>query len=254
MIHEVLPRLTPRSTNPDRDCPMPEVEAAGPLIFLLRAARSRDSGATEVLLRRLYPALSRYARRRLSGLVDAHDVADDVTQEAMIRIARGLHQTRAATDAQLIGWSLSILRNTIHDHFRLHPPGDEPIRLTMENEAWIDPAFSPSWDVVQPPTLRTGQVLTRLVREVCSALPSHAIYLLHLRLERRAIWEDIAVELGTTPAGAKRRFQRLQTTLRKRILQNIDLLSPTDQTISRRKLRLDHPGLSKHTRDDEYTL
>ncbi|MET0399697.1 MAG: sigma-70 family RNA polymerase sigma factor [Longimicrobiaceae bacterium] len=222
------------------------------LLLLFHAAAAGDRAALEALLRELYPALSRFARHRAQGWLSADDVADDIAQEAMIRIARNLRQCQATSDGQLLAWALSIARRALLDHLRSQPAPGEVLRFETEESVPIpDPASSAvdRWD--EPPG--AGSLLFRLVRNTCCTLPPESLRLLHLRVEMGAQWNQVAAELRTTPAGAKRRFQRLQVTFRRRLLRQIDALSPGAREHSRRLLGLES-GKIRREENDEYTL
>lgn len=85
-----------------------------------------------------WAAVVEHVRRLVRARVGAAD-ADDVAQEAIVRIARGLAQVR--DDGALLGWASAVVRGTVADFHRARqgvveaaeleaPSGDDPSALT----------------------------------------------------------------------------------------------------------------------------
>jgi RNA polymerase sigma-70 factor (ECF subfamily) len=86
------------------------VAAGDPLAMLARSA-STDPRAADELIRELQPDVRRLCR----SLTDA-DAADDVAQEAFLRVLSALPGFRYETTVRV--WVLSITRRTAMDHLR----------------------------------------------------------------------------------------------------------------------------------------
>lgn len=214
---------------------MPEAHPDGTLSGLLRRAVDGDTTAREELLEKLYVPLRRYARRHLSGWIEPDEAAKDVAQDTLVRITAHLGACRAQSDRQLVAWALAILRNVIIDRARQRAeeclvrfgPAVEPLAVTPPPD---DPPSS------------ADRTLSRLVRSALDALPPEKMRLLQLRLQLGDRWADVGAELGTSWSAARRRFQRLQSTLRKDIARRIESLPQEDREVLERRLpRLPEP-------------
>jgi RNA polymerase sigma factor (sigma-70 family) len=140
---------------------------------------------------------------------DGEDLADDVAQETLIRIVSRLDACRASVDLQVLAWALAIARTRLADHLRVVLADVE--RMNDETTSIASPTASAS-----TPSSALG-VLGRLVRKVVRTLPEDTRLLLDLRVTQGETWPSIARLLGTSAAGAKRRFQRAQTRLQREI-------------------------------------
>lgn len=166
----------------------------------LVGAKLGNPHARNRLLGFLRPRVQRYlaARMRAEGLA----AVDDVTQEALWRIWRGLGGCRATTLGQLTSWGLTIARRALADLRREAPPESMPLEgvplahLSSEQSRVeiLDP-------VVHIATLAAGREAMRLSPEQG--------FLLWYRLQASASWEEVAAALSTTPGAAKRRYRRL---------------------------------------------
>lgn len=177
------------------------------LLATLRRAQSGDPGAQETLLATLHAPILNYVQGYTRRMPDDRDVADDVAQETLIRMATRLHSCRAESDDQVLGWALTIARTRLADYQRRIPPAVERMADDVAG-----PAYSPT-DVPGP-----GEAALRgLLRKVVRGLPLETRVLLELRVERGESWAEVARALRTTAAGAKRRFQRAQVRLRREL-------------------------------------
>jgi RNA polymerase sigma-70 factor (ECF subfamily) len=138
--------------------------------------------------------LHRFVARRLAG-----PDAEDVVQEALVRIHRGLPAVRE--QGAIVGWLYQVTRNTLADHLRAARPSDE---LTDDDDVGApidtdDAAF---------------QVLAACVAPFVAMLPDHyreAIELVELRGLSQV---DAATTLGIPLSTMKSRVQRGRGQLR----------------------------------------
>ncbi len=138
--------------------------------------------------------LHRFVARRLAG-----PDAEDVVQEALVRIHRGLPAVR--DQGAIVGWLYQVTRNTLADHLRASRPSDE---LTDDHDAGApidvdDAAF---------------RRLAACVAPFVAMLPDHyreAIELVELRGLTQA---DAAAALGIPLSTMKSRVQRGRAQLR----------------------------------------
>lgn len=142
-----------------------------------------------------WQAVMRRVRSLVRRRVAAADV-EDVTQEALLRIHRGLPGVRA--DAALLGWVNSVVRGAIADHHhRAVRPGAELAEAAATPE--------------EPSVLA---VVTPFVEAFIDLLPEpyrEAVRLTDLSDQRQA---DVARALGLAPATLKSRVQRGRAMLR----------------------------------------
>ena len=124
---------------------MPADEAQGRLAALVSAAQSGDRAAVEALLE----AIERRVYTLAYRLVGDPTSAEDVSQEALLKICRRLNQYRGGKN--FWGWVYRIVINQTHDHRRatdrkpietlrlempapndFHPAREEQLRRIME--------------------------------------------------------------------------------------------------------------------------
>jgi RNA polymerase sigma-70 factor (ECF subfamily) len=197
------------------------------LIRLLAEARDGRDDALEELLAKLHPALLRYAYAHVAREREASDLAADLTQDTLIRIVRGLDGCHAATNAQLIAWALSVLRNRIVDYFR-HSAAHPRIPLDDDHPDGSQ-VHRRSTDEAEEPWERGRTVLRNIIRDSTANLSPAAVRLLDLRFGYGASWSQVATELGCERVAARRRFHRLRDSLRRTILQRVGTLGPEDR-------------------------
>lgn len=82
---------------------------------LLEHARARDGNAFAALVDRHFPVVHRVVWRMMNGHADAEDVA----QEAFLRLWRDPQQVREG--AALRGWLIRVASNLVMDRFRTRP-------------------------------------------------------------------------------------------------------------------------------------
>jgi DNA-directed RNA polymerase specialized sigma24 family protein len=175
------------------------------LTRLARAAQQDNVRALDTLLGALRPAFASFFARRMP-----HDVAEDLTQAALMRVAQdlqGMHPPRVTQRLRTIARRL--LR-------------DEQLRLELEGQRHA-PA---SWgeDVHWPVDLeRCAEYdeLVQAVRRACiQALPSDLHSVVQQVLSGRNI-SEIAVELGRDPAVVRELLFRARVILRRELRQYV---------------------------------
>lgn len=138
--------------------------------------------------------LHRFVARRLSG-----PDAEDVVQEALVRIHRGLPAVR--DQGAIVGWLYQVTRNTLADHLRASRPSDE---LTDDHDAG-EPIAVDDAAFVQ---------LAACLAPFVAMLPDHyreAIELVELRGMSQV---DAAAALAIPLSTMKSRVQRGRAQLR----------------------------------------
>ncbi len=196
------------------------------LSALVRSARDGEHNALERLLGLIQDPVYRYLVARLRLYQEAEDLARDLAQEALIRIANAIGRCTFDSDSRVLAWVLTVARNVLLDHIRSERSRSERMRFTSDLEraggqvAWAE--WQRQTDDVEPGV--ASRILLRVVEEARASLPEATVELLRLRVDMGATWKEVGAALGTTEAGAKRRFQRAQATLRVNIGQRLQAL------------------------------
>lgn len=196
-------------------------------------ARAGDGAALETALALLHPVISQFIARRFRVGVDVRDFVADVAQDALIRIAKGIGQCRATEAGQVRAWALEAARSAALDYLRSSASGlsllgravrlDGPVAEALLWNEWQRPDEDPS--AVSPAT-----VLCRLAVDAQNQLPAPHIQLIWSRLVDGASWAEIGEQFGTTAAGAKRRYQRAQSAVRKAVLRSVAAVPEPERT------------------------
>lgn len=204
---------------------MQRTPSADELTVLLRKANSGDGSALEDLLIRLHPVITRFLRRRLGYDPAAESLIEDAAIETLAHIAAAAQSCRAETDAQLVAWTLATARNAANDELRRGYLRHAAEAVAVENVAAQDGGDADA------ERSEAERVLMRVQQEVYDALPEDLQVLLWLHLVEGATWAEVANELGTTPAGAKRRYQRGQDRLRREMSARIHTLPDRERQL-----------------------
>ena len=199
-----------------------------PLVVLLRRATVGDEAALQALLTEVAVPVRRFLKRRVWDHLFDEALLDDLTQETLLRIYAGLQGCTAEGDGQIIGWCLAIARSALLDHLRVYQRQLELLDVAADVEGAAGHTSAREWEREggESPAL---SVLLRVLQDVQAELPADTCTLLWLRVQHSASWSEVGVALGTTEAGAKRRYQRAQQTLRKAVLRRIPDLPPAER-------------------------
>lgn len=160
---------------------------------------------------------------------DADDLAHDLCQETLIRVAAALGRCTLTSDGRFLAWLFTIARNVLLDHMR-EVRGRAEVRGELYWARSVAPGPLPGGDVP------TSDLLETLAAEALDAVPELTADLLRLRLMSGQSWKQVADTLGIAESAAKRRFQRAQSTLRRRILAQIDSLPSKTRAVFQRRL------------------
>ncbi|MBB4637511.1 RNA polymerase sigma factor [Longimicrobium terrae] len=191
-------------------------------VFDLAAVATRAAGgddeALEMLLRELHPLLCRYFGRRCRDEPDMSDVVDDLAQQTLVQLARGMPQCRARDEAAVLAWALSIARNCAADHLRA--VREERSLRCFFSDLEIAAGWSSvqEWRSADAESSAGRAALGRLLEQVQDSLPERTQDLLWMRLVEHAPWGEVADHFGTEYRAAQRRYQRAQKALRSGVL------------------------------------
>jgi DNA-directed RNA polymerase specialized sigma24 family protein len=200
---------------------MGQDENRDPLIKHVRSARSGDERALDHVLTEAHVHISRFLRFWLHERWRWGEFEQDLAQEALVKIARGLKAFSGATDKEFLGWCRTVARNQALD------------RLRAMHEEWEQTAFVEEMDSFEPAEHDwraesiDGQdegglsILLRIVRDVHAKESCESQALLWGRLIQSDGWADTGTALGITESAAKRRYQRTQHRLKVAVLRAI---------------------------------
>ena len=198
----------------------PRAPESNPLAALVARARSGDRVALEAVAVAVYPVVRAMLRRRLRG--DGHLEADDLTHIAVTRAVARLGTCQAADDRGVRAWVRGVAWRVALEEMRTGAAVlARRTRALGDYDRGSDPTVGLTAE--DPATWEAGVVgpLDELARAAVDALdriPRHVGVLFWMRLIEAATWPATAHALGTTTAGAKRRFQRAIATLRRALL------------------------------------
>jgi len=180
-------------------------------------AQAGCAQALNRLLGQLEGPVYRYLLVRVRAAPDAEDLACDLSQEALIRAAAAIPRSTFASDGRLLSWAITIARNVLLDHLR-QARGRAEVRGDSHWAAVESDEPLPGEDA--PPPRQLDVLAAEALAEVSETMAE----LLRLRLMEGKTWKEVAAVLGIPESAAKRRFQRVQTALRRKILARLDPL------------------------------
>lgn len=204
------------------------------------AARGGGREALNHLLDDLRPIILRNVRDRVRSGVASRAVAEELTQDVLLRVAEGIAGCRARSEAQLRAWCDTIARRVVIDWYRHYSNENE--RRTAGFQGGLH-----GRQIGVPGEERAANTGSMIASDVESALgrilfdAQHVLsegtrQVLRRRLLYNETWREVAEVVGTSPGGAKRRYQRAQARLRSEVLARIRV--EPDRRLRRQLLRL----------------
>lgn len=203
------------------------------LAELAQRVKRGDQAALERLLERVHVYVLRYLRRWLYKRRGMEETAEDLAQEALIRIAGALGDFRGTTDAEIIVWCRTVAMNVGTDYLRAMR--DEWDAGAMHEEiAAIHPGLDGPWNEEEIGGSEGMRILLRLLERAQDEEMDASQTLLWHRLVQGDSWGRAGESLGIPDTAAKRRYQRAQERLRKAVLRGLLKLSPSEIRAVRR--------------------
>ncbi|MEW5727583.1 MAG: RNA polymerase sigma factor [Pseudomonadota bacterium] len=166
----------------------------------------------EQVARDLSPLLLRYFRLR------AGDAADDLTQEALLRIQRGLPGFDGRSSMKT--WAMAIARRVAADHFRRRRPAEASV--TVEDA--IDPA--PGGE-----GLLAARQMSQCVRDQLDTLAPGDRRILLLHDVEDAGMAAVAKDCGCSDGTARVRLHRARKRLRQALVDHCEFYRETDNVL-----------------------
>ena len=157
------------------------------------------------LLESLYPMIRGYVRARVP-----RDSCDDVTQEAMLSIVKGLDTLRCEGDGQFRNWCYQIARRRIANLYRSQGRQPEILSLEVMQELHRDLAASGRLGAEE-----------REVIELLRALDPELFESVWARFCFDIDWKDLASELNLTPDALRMKINRAFSKLRKTVQEPV---------------------------------
>ena len=145
--------------------------------------------------------------------------ADDLTQEAFVRVHRGLSDFRG--DSSLKTWLYRIARNVFLDHSRRASTRREEANLPLESPSGTY-VNRPDEASPRPDQAADRNEMSECVRDHTRALPDSYRDVLVLRDMQDLKNQEIADILGISLATAKMRLHRARTKLRESLETDCD--------------------------------
>jgi RNA polymerase sigma-70 factor (ECF subfamily) len=87
-------------------------------VHLLRAARGGDRSAMDALFVRYYPITMRIVELRLGRRIRGNVESEDVVQESLLDVFRGLDHFEMRSDGDFRNWLARIVEHNVRDRFR----------------------------------------------------------------------------------------------------------------------------------------
>lgn len=218
---EVAMNVVPRASR--------ERDGVVDVIGMLRAAQAGDDRACEQLFVSIRPYALRVADAFLRNVPTAAIVGEDVAQESLLRAYVSLESCRAETSGQVLAWIRVITQRLATEVMRAHAFRVSLAGVELLESSACSDDTTPSGDN----EFSNGEqrFLERLTFEAYAALGDSSAEALWMHLICSASWEEAGRALDITAAAAKRRFQRAQIAIRRRVIRRAGELSASDRAL-----------------------
>lgn len=195
-----------------------------PFLVAARGHGTAADAALENLLTALCGPIRRFAAGELRGHIDAGDIVEDLVQETLIRLAAAVRSCRATSDGEIVSWARTTARRALIDMYRSPSSGLAARQFAQELvEEMTEFATTQNQDVAALNSPVMSCLLTIMMGAYNDAVETTG-ELLWWRLIMGLEWTEIALKFSTSAAGAKRRFQRAQDTLRREVMRRVGAL------------------------------
>lgn len=172
--------------------------------LLLDRARGGDAAARERLVARYLPMLRRWAHGRLPPATRDLTDTDDLVQVTLVRVLRQIERFEYGGTGSFLAYLRSTLLNLLRNEIRrVARHGDT---LDVDEACLVDGAASPLEQAI-------GRERLERYEAALESLPARARELVIMRLEFDMTYDDIAIEVQSTPDAVRMAIKRAVESL-----------------------------------------
>lgn len=185
------------------------------LLAKVRSDRAAYPSTMPMVIDTVAPAMRSLIERRAARIGFDHAFAEDVLHDALLLVATRSHQCRATTDRAAMKWMLSIARSALSNALRHEGPRH---RSLDDGQSPADPSQTFDESIGRRAEGSPGlEILLRLVVDAGLTLSAADATLMWMHLIVAEEWATIGAALGISATAARRRFQRAQRSMRRRV-------------------------------------
>ena len=151
---------------------------------LVKAYAAGDNAAFDVLLSRYKTRLYTY----INNIVKNDDIADDIFQEAFVKVITTIRQGRYTDDGRFASWIMRIAHNLIIDHYRQEKSENT---VTTDNDDY-DLLNRADYSDLSIEDIMIDRQIRNDVRRIVEALPENQREVLKMRFYRDMSFKEIA--------------------------------------------------------------
>ena len=151
---------------------------------LVKAYAAGDNLAFDALLRRHKTKVWNY----INNIVKNDDVADDIFQEAFVKVITTIRQNRYTEDGKFTSWIMRIAHNLIIDHYRQEKSENT---VTTDSDDY-DLLNRPDFSDMSIEDVMIDRQIHADVRRIVDALPDNQREVLMMRFYRDMSFKEIA--------------------------------------------------------------
>lgn len=207
------------------------VEPLVPLLEAMREGGAAHQSAMPIFINYVQRPVRTLLRRRAERYGFDASFVDDVVQEALTRIVVSAHRCAATSDRGAIAWVLQVAHSAWCDTLRREGPrgvslDDQTVMVETEH------SFEESCG--RRPLAAPGhEILLRAAVGVMLTLSDEDMALLWLRIIAGEEWAIIGSTLCISATAARRRYQRAQHTMRRKVWEALATLPDCQQLLAR---------------------
>jgi RNA polymerase sigma-70 factor (ECF subfamily) len=157
---------------------------------LLEMYQQGDREAVSQLLERHTRRVRDYVRM----LVKDNDVADDLTQEVLIKVVKVLDEGRYTDKGRFLPWVLRIARNRVLDYFR----AQKQVKTVSESSAGFDVLSSKNFAEPSIEDRLVSEQQAEEVRQLIEHLPAEQREVVKMRYYEGLSFKEIAEHTGVS--------------------------------------------------------